>query len=111
MRRRMKQKNVDEPTPEIINEVLLLLRVLFEEHGKNMSKDYMLPEPTGQLSMERREVAEELDYNQDDLAQVADINESNLNAEQLIAYRVLKHMVDSKSGGLVALEATGKFSI
>ena len=82
---RMHLKKVDDPTPEIINEVLLKIQALFEEQGKDMtSQDYKLPAPTGQLTVEKREVAQELDYNHDELAEITNRNVSNLNEEQLL---------------------------
>ena len=79
----MKLKNVDEPTPEIINEVLLLMRAQFAEHGKDMVADYKLPEPTGSLTKVKREVSRELDYNPQEMAKLAATNESKMNAEKL----------------------------
>ena len=106
---RMKQKNVEEPTPEIVNEILLELRALFQVHGKNMSSDeFRLPEPTGQLTKDKREVAQELDYDCQELAQVADENESRLNEQQLEVYNAIKEAVHNETGELIGLQASGR---
>ena len=102
---RMKLKNVDEPTPEIINEVLLLMRAQFAEHGKDMVVDYKLPEPTGSLMKQKREVSRELDYNMEEMAKLAKDNESKMNTEQLDFYKA----VDTESGGVYALQASGMY--
>ena len=105
---RMKQENVDEPTPEIINDILLQLRALFQDHGKNMSSDeFKLPEPSGELTKEKREVALELDYDCQELAQVADENESKLNEQQLTVYNAIKEAVNNETGELIGLQASG----
>ena len=93
---RMKLKNVEEPTPEIINVVLLLMRAQFAEHGKDMVVDYKLPTPTGSLMKQKREVSRELDYDIEEMAKVAKENESKMNAEQLDFYKA----VDTESGGV-----------
>ena len=100
---RMKLKNVEEPTPEIINEVLLLMRAQFAEHGKDMVVDYKLPEPTGSLTKQKREVSRELDYDVEEMAKLAKENESKMNAEQLNFYKA----VDTESGGVYAMQASG----
>ena len=102
---RMKLKNVEEPTPEIINEVLLLMRAQFAEHGKDMVVDYNLPEPMGRLMKQKREVSRELDYNMDEMAKLAKDNESKMNTEQLDFYKA----VDTESGGVYALQASGMY--
>ena len=102
---RMKLKNVDEPTPEIINEVLLMMRAQFAEHGKDMVIDYKLPEPTGSLMKQKREVSRELDYDKEEMAKLAKDNESKMNAEQLDFYKA----VDTESGGVYALQASGMY--
>ena len=105
---RMKQENVTEPTPKIVNEILLELRALFQDHGKIMSSaEFNLPEPTGQLTKEKREVAQELDYDQDDLAHLADDNESKLNPQQLVVYKAIKDAVQNQTGELIGLQASG----
>ena len=68
---RMKLKNVEEPTCEIINEVLLLMRAQFAEHGKDMVVDSKLPAPTGSLMKQKREVSLELDYDIEEMAKIA----------------------------------------
>ena len=104
----MKQNNVDEPTPEIINQILLELRALFQDHGKSMSSDeFKLPEPIGELTKEKREVAQELDYDCQELAQVADENESKLNEQQLEVYSAIKRAVHNQTGELIGLQASG----
>ena len=105
---RMKQENVTEPTPKIVNEILLELQALFQDHGKIMSSaEFNLPEPTGQLTKEKREVAQELDYDQDDLARLADDNESKLNPQQLDVYKAIKDAVQNQTGELIGLQASG----
>ena len=105
---RMRQKNVAEPTPAIVNEILLELRALFQDHGKVMSSsEFNLPEPTGQLTKEKREVAQELDYDQYDLAQQADENESKLNEQQLNVYRAVKEAINNETGELIGLQVSG----
>ena len=77
----------------MINGILLELRSLFQDHGKNMSSDeFKLPEPTGELTKDKREVAQELNYDCQELAQVADENESKLNEQQLNVYRAILHL-------------------
>ena len=71
---RMRVKNVEEPTPEIVNEVLLLLKEQFQEHGKDMCKDYKLPEPTGKLLGEKREVAREKNYDTEAMTELVNLN-------------------------------------
>ena len=104
---RTRSQKLDEPTPEIINDVLLLLRDMFEQHGKNMSVDFNLPEPTGQLSVERREVANELAYNTDDMKAVVAKNESTMNEDQLLFWTALREGIDNNSGDVYALQASG----
>ena len=107
---RMHLKKVDDPTPEIINEVLLKIQALFEEQGKDMtSQDYKLPAPTGRLTVEKREVAQELDYNHDELAEVTHRNVSNLNEEQLLFWNALKEAIDNESGDVFGLQASGMY--
>ena len=101
----MKLKNLDEPTPENINEVLLLMRAQFAEHGKDMVADYKLPEPTGSLTKVKREVSRELDYNPQEMAKLAADNESKMNAEQLDFYKA----IDTENGGVYALQASGMY--
>ena len=106
---RMREKNVDEPTPAIVNEILLELRALFQDHGKVMSSaEFNLPEPTGQLTKEMREVAQELDYDQENLAQQADENETKLNEQQLQVYSAIKEAIRNQNGQLIGLQASGK---
>ena len=71
------------------------------------SSEFNLPEPTGQLTKEKREVAQELDYDQYDLAQQADENESKLNEQQLNVYRAVKEAIDNETGELIGLQASG----
>ena len=103
----MKEKKLDEPTPKMINDILLELQALFQDHGKNMSQDFLLPKPTGQLTKEKREVAQEMDYDQDDLEQIADENESKLNQQQLEVYHAIKEAINNQSGELIGLQASG----
>ena len=104
---RMKEKKLDEPSPQIINDILLELQALFQDHGKNMSQDFLLPKPTGQLTKEKREVAQEMDYDSEDLEQMVDENESKLNEQQLEVYRAIKEAINSQSGELIGLQASG----
>ena len=102
----MKEKNVDEPTPEIVNGILLELRALFQDHGKNMSSDkFRLPEPTGELTKEKREFVQELDYDCQEIAQIADENESKLNVQQLVVNNAIKEAVQNETGELIGLQA------
>ena len=106
----MHQQKVYDPTPQIINEVLLKIQALFEEQGKDMtSQDYKLPAPTGQLTVEKREVAQELDYNHDELAEITYRNVSNLNEEQLLFWNALKEAIDNESGDVFGLQASGMY--
>ena len=71
------------------------------------SAEFNLPEPTGQLTKEMREVAQELDYDQENLAQQADENESKLNEQQLQVYSAIKEAVRNQNGQLIGLQASG----
>ena len=64
-----------------------------------------MPQPTGDLTVEKKEVAQELDYDHDELADVAESNESSLNKEQLEFWLSLKEGIDTESGDLFALQA------
>ena len=71
------------------------------------SDEFRLPEPTGELTKEKREVAQELDYDCQELAQVADENESKLNDHQLVVYDAIKEAVHHETGELIGLQASG----
>ena len=53
------------------------------------------------------EVAQELDYDQYNLPQQGDENESKLNEQQLNVYRAVKEAINNETGELIGLQASG----
>ena len=107
----MKKNNVEEPTEDILNEVLLELQQMFEQQDKNMVLDFNLPKPIPNPNKENnqvpREIQEELDYPHDILAKQAKEKEATLNADQRIFYEAIKKNIDEDKGGLFSLDAPG----
>ena len=103
------KKNVDvnAPTDEIINDVLLELKELFEKQSANM-EDYITaanmptPKPKG-----AKDLLIETNFDPEILAEIASTNEKLLNEEQLILINTILKAIDSPEGGLFSAEASG----
>lgn len=101
------RKNVKEPTDEIINDVLLELKELFEKQNANM-EDYITaanmptPKPKG-----AKDLLIETNFDPEILAEIASTNEKLLNEEQLILINTILKAIDSPDGGLFSAEASG----
>ena len=102
------EKELTEIPDNIYNTVLLKLKSLLEEHGKDL-KDFGLPEAEGVLEDEREPLAirEEMDYAHDELAIEAADEEDELNEGQRKFYDEVITDVDNEAGGLFALDAPG----
>ena len=107
--RACRKKNVDvnAPTDEIINDVLLELKELFEKQNANM-EDYITaanmptPKPKG-----AKDLLIETNFDPEILAEIASTNEKLLNEEQSILINTILKAIDSPEGGLFSAEASG----
>ena len=102
------QKELTEVPEKIYNQVLLKLKSLLEEHGKDL-KDFGLPEAEGVLEDIREPLAirEEMDYAHAELALEAADEENELNdGQRRIYYEVLSAVVNEMSV-LFSLDAPG----
>ena len=102
------KKELTEIPDDIYNTVLLKLRSLLEEHGKDL-KDFGLPEAHGVLEDEREPLAlrEEVDYVHEDLAIEAANEEDELNDGQRRLYEEVLAAVENEISVLFALDAPG----
>ena len=107
----MKRNNVEEPSEDILNEVLLELDYLFKQQDKDMVLDFGLPKPIPNsnkiINEEPREIQEELDYPEDILAMETLDNEATLNKEQRAFYDAIQKTIAEGNGGLFSLDAPG----
>ena len=72
-------------------------------------KDYKLPEPTGKLLEEKREVAREKNYDTEAMAELVNLNVSKFNQEQLAIWEALKNAIANQTGDLFGLQASGTY--
>ena len=103
------KRDLSEIPDDIYNTVLLKLRSLLEEHGKDL-KDFGLPEAHGVLEDEKEPLAlrEEIDYAHDDLAIEAANEEDQLNEGQRKFYDEVLAAVENEVSVLFGLDAPGK---
>ena len=106
----MYHQNLDEPTDEIVNEVLLELMELFEEQDKNMS-DFIgadnMPKNVPKEKLLPKELRCEIEFDQEVQAEIAENQEDLLNEGQRHAVKTILEAVEKKEGGIFALEAHG----
>ena len=107
----MQPNKLSEPTPEMVNKVLLELQDIFAAAGIDMVKQFNLPcptKPTGPAGKgEAKEIQVELDYSAQELAEEALFNYGSMNKEQKAVFLAIKHAVDHGKGGFFAINAPG----
>ena len=99
---------LSEPTEEMINKALLDLQEMFEAAGKNMVKDYNLPEPkivTKEKAIPKV-IQEELSYLDTNLAEGVEQNVTMMNSEQKQAFDKISIAIEAE-GGVFAIDAPG----
>ena len=106
----MYEAKVNEPTPAMVNAVLLELQVLFEKQDKNM-KDFIgaknMPDQVNKPKYDPKELRSETDYDPEVQAAMAREKEECLNDEQKKLVNTIMDAIDHKTGGLFAVEAPG----
>ena len=102
------KRELTEIPENIYNTVLLKLKSLLEEHGKDL-KDFGLPEAEGVLEDDREPLAirEEIDYDHDELALEAADEEDELNEGQREVYDEALDAAINELGILFSLDAPG----
>ena len=97
-----------EPTEEMINKALLHLQDMFEAAGKDMVKDYNLPQPVIETKEKSvpKVIQYELNHLDSSLAYEAEVNIAKMNAEQKEAFCKIFQAIKSE-GGVFAIDAPG----
>ena len=101
----MYKANLDEPTPEIINNVLLELVKLFNDQDKNMADFISVDNMPKNLPKEKqvpREILEETDFDQADQARIGMEQSDSLNDEQKTFVDAILDAVEKRDGGIFA---------
>ena len=107
---KLHEKNLKEPTDEIVNEVLLELQEMFERQDKCLEEFIGLnnmPNPVAKQKNVAKELQCELDFIPEVQAEIAEKNESTLNEEQAALIKTLKDAIKKGEGGVFAVEAHG----
>ena len=106
----MYKANVNEPTPEIINKVLLELVKMFQDQDKDMA-DFIgvdnMPKNLPKEKQEAREILEETDFDLEDQARIGEEQYDSLNDEQKTFVDAILAAVGKDNGGIFA----GSFTI
>ena len=106
----MHKAKVDEPTPAMINAVLLELQILFEKQDKDM-KEFIgaknMPDQANKPKFDPKELKSETDYDPEVQAAIAREKELCLNGEQKNLVNAIMDAIDQMKGGLFAVEAPG----
>ena len=101
----MYKANVNEPTPEIINKVLLELVKMFQDQDKDMA-DFIgvdnMPKNLPKEKQEAREILEETDFDLEDQAKIGEEQYNSLNDEQRTFVDAILTAVDKGDGGIFA---------
>ena len=107
---KLRKLDIDEPTPEVINEVLLDLQVLFEKQDKKMEEFFgvvNMPTPAVKQKKEARDLRCETDFIPEVQAEIAETNYSSMNEDQKHLVKTILDAIDNKIGGIFAAEASG----
>ena len=101
----MYKANVDEPTPEIINNVLLELMKMFQHQDKDMAEIIgvgNMPKNLPKEKQEPREILEETDFDLEEQARIGKEQYDVLNMEQKTFVDAIFAAVDKNDGGIFA---------
>ena len=105
---------LDEPTEDMVNEVLLELQSLFLKHDqniKNFFKAEHLPDPVKKIKHDPKELKQETDYDPEVQAGIAREKEKCLNKNQKILVDAIMDAIDQNKCAVFAVEAHGGTSL
>ena len=104
-----KKYGLEEPTDFIINECLLELQAMFADQGKDMVKDFKLPQPKAMKETDKipKEILEETNYDQEKLKDDARKSYIFMNDDQKAVFDAVIDSVNRQVGRLFAIDAPG----
>ena len=100
----MQRNRLEEPTEAMVNNVLLELKDVFQQAGKEIAKDLQLPEiDMSNCELEHgkpREIREELDYFHEELAEEVRSNEDKLSVEHKVLHKFRPQLTTTREAFL-----------
>ena len=104
----MHRDDVNVPSQQIINEVLLELQEHFERNGFDTNSHFQLPRPDPTfIAHIPATLREETEYDIGALLDIRDNNVKRMNSEQLHVYDTVLASVNNEAGCMFALDAPG----
>ena len=106
----MHKANIDEPNDHMINDILKELKTLFESQDKDMA-DFIgeknMPKDIPKEKVEAREILDEINFDVDVQAKMAENHYALLNKDQKHFVDTILHAIKFQKPGIFAVEANG----